>query len=165
LRCAKILLLLSSLTLTACLSVSRESDVVGSSGASMVLILLSRSAPDHTYAQKATMRDRPTETASGRWRFENGRISFENLLIPGSVVGKNERIIRGGCGLSAESHYGGPIKLILDPDRDLGFTRLIAKGWMNRRHSARPPIPRRRDPSRFHSRLSLRRTVEHGAGT
>ena len=68
----------------------------------------------------------PTEqrkAASGRWGFEAGQVSFESLLVPGGVIHKAEQIIRGRFGLSAESHYGGPIMLILDPDRDLGFTR------------------------------------------
>jgi hypothetical protein len=119
------LILISTIALTCCIAVSREADLPGQylwslNGVTFRLEIL----PDHTFTETASANNGVTETATGRWNFEgDGHISFENLLIPGSVSGKHDPIYRGSCGLGAESHYGGPIMLILDPDRDLGFKR------------------------------------------
>jgi hypothetical protein len=112
-----------ALSLADCVAVSRESDLAGEyiwtmNGVDFTLDIHA----DHTYAETAAANG-AAETASGRWSFEAGHVSFESLLVPGGVIHKAEQIIRGRFGLSAESHYGGPIMLILDPDRDLGFTR------------------------------------------
>jgi hypothetical protein len=110
---------------TGCLAVNRESQLVGryfwsANGVNFALEIHS----DHTYSETATVIHGPTEAASGKWSLEDGHVSFESLLIPGELAGKNERISRGPSGLSAESHYGRPVMLILDPDRDLGFQRI-----------------------------------------
>jgi hypothetical protein len=112
-----------ALSLAGCVAVSRESDLAGEYIWSMngVDFTLDIHA-DHTYAETAAANG-AAEIASGRWSFEAGHMSFESLLVPGGVIHKAEQIIRGRFGLSAESHYCGPIMLILDPDRDLGFTR------------------------------------------
>jgi hypothetical protein len=117
-------LMISTLILTGCIAVSRESDAAGEylwsiNGVNFTLEIHS----DHTYAETAAVNNGATETANDRWTFEEGHVSFESLLVPGAVIGKGEQITRGRCGLSAESHYGGPTMLILDPDRDLGFKR------------------------------------------
>jgi hypothetical protein len=122
-KAASILSILA-LSLTACIAVSRESDLAGEytwsiNGVNFMLDIHS----NHTYAETAAVTNGAMETATGRWSFEDGHVSFESLLIPGAVIRNGEQITRGRFGLSAESHYGGPTMLILDPDRDLGFKR------------------------------------------
>lgn len=133
----KMILFVLVVSLWGCEAINDEAELYGSYAltSTEVKILLDLTA-SHSYSETVTFAGGPVQKASGTWRWKGGRVCFNALLIPRSLMKdvyenaspeEQPKIVGGAYQLDhcvpAGKEYGETI-LEMNPDKPENFVKM-----------------------------------------